>query len=266
MKKIDVSALLGTLGAPFLKQTFVHTDEQVKEVVDALVKSLISTYTTNDVIILHGCVISGTTTKAITEGAIYYNGEVYLVDAASGLTAGADTWIFAVVTTYAAGDPVTYDDSTSHNQHRIDKIAFQVGDSGSDGYIADWDDAIVKNIFDVIYGTWIDATPYLTNSYTAGPSRAFKYRKSIDGTVQFRGGLQSPASGSNIQFMTLPSDLRPGSTWQFPSCGNNSSSGNYVMTIINSTGICSIQHTTGGTTFIGNTEEFNIFAEWSVND
>lgn len=144
MKKINVSALLGTLGAPYLKQTFIHNDEQVEELGDALVKSLLGSYTTDDLIILHGCVISGTTTKAITAGAIYYNGEVYLVDAATGLTAGADTWVFDIVTTYAAGDPVTYDDESTHNQHQIDKIAFQVGTTGSG--IADWDSTTVKSL------------------------------------------------------------------------------------------------------------------------
>lgn len=207
MKKIDVSALLGTLGAPFLKQTFVHTDEQVKEVVDALVKSLISTYTTNDVIILHGCVISGTTTKAITEGAIYYNGEVYLVDAASGLTAGADTWIFAVVTTYAAGDPVTYDDSTSHNQHRIDKIAFQVGDSGSDGYVADWDDAIVKYLALIQRGDWVNAT--MLNSWTVGGGGVMRFKKDIFGNVSVQGVVVAPNGTDNVNIFTLPTGYRP---------------------------------------------------------
>lgn len=175
MKKIDVSALLGTLGAPFLKQTFVHTDEQVKEVVDALVKSLIGTYTTNDLIILHGCVITGTTTKAITAGAIYYNGEVYLVDAASGLTAGADTWIFAIVTTYAAGDPVTYDDSTTHNQHQIDKIAFQVGVGGAG--IANWDGVTVKlkrQIKVIPIGDW---DMYTNSSVTIAHGLSDRWRK-----------------------------------------------------------------------------------------
>ncbi len=190
MKKINVTPLTGTLGAPFLKQTFVHTDEQVAEVVDALVKGLIGAYTDDDLIILHGCVITGTTTKAITAGAIYYNGEVYLVDAASGLTGGAG-WIFAIVTTYAAGDPVTYDDATTHNQHQIDKIVFQIGDSGSDGYIADWDAATVKavsRVIDISAGVSADIF---------GRNVTVKFLVDMTGTT---------TTGSTI--FTLPSNLR----------------------------------------------------------
>jgi len=262
MKKIDVSALTGTRGAPFLKETFVHTDSQVQEVVDALVKGLIGTYTAGDLIILHGCVITGTTTKAITSGAIYYDGEVYIVDAASGLTAGANTWIFDIVTTYESGDPVTYDDGSTHNQHQIDKIAFQVGASGSG--IADWDNTTVKTVQEIQEGVWVDGTSLLSSGWTVAPANVFQYKVDIYGNVTFRGVIKSPSSGTTFQWI-VGNPFAPQNSLQYVSCGT-AATGNVYVIVVNSNGNISVSSASGGTAFIGNNKEFVVNLQWRLDE
>jgi hypothetical protein len=64
-----------------------------------LVKALVGPYTTNDLIILWGCEISATVpgTSSITEGAIFYNEQVYKVPAdASIITTGSQTLVFKI--------------------------------------------------------------------------------------------------------------------------------------------------------------------------
>lgn len=265
MKKIRVTDLTGTAKAPFIKQTFIHTDEQVKEIADAIVKGLIGTYTTNDLIVLYGCVISGAGPYAITAGAIYYNGEVYLVDAASGLTpGGGQTLVFNIVTTYASGDPIKYQDGSLHNQHQIDKIALQVGASGSG--IADYNASNIYNYNTLSDGLWLDGTGLLANSYTISSGRVFQYKKSASGVVTMRGALLSPPSGTSTLFITgLPVGLRPTHSQQYTSCGTNSSGGNYLITI-NSNGTCAVQNTTGGTSFIGTGANFIVNCEWRIDE
>jgi len=92
-----------------------------------LVTALLGAYTENDVIVLHGCVITGTTPKAITAGAVFYNGQVYKVAAATGITASG-TWIFAI--------------KSDVNPYQVE---FKGGSGVTTGFIANWDDVIRFN-------------------------------------------------------------------------------------------------------------------------
>ena len=144
MKKIDTSFDSSVLGRPFLSRSLDHVQQAYTEIVDALTKGLLGSYTTNDVIILYGCVFTGTDpgARTMTAGSIYYNGEVYLVSAASFTTTGSDIPLWTIVTTYPGADPVTFSDgSTTHNVHKIIKfvlVAGPVGGSGVTGYVADY--------------------------------------------------------------------------------------------------------------------------------
>lgn len=99
---------------------------QLEKIQEDFITGFLGGYTTGDLIVLHGCVISGSTTKAITAGAIFYNGQVYKVASASGIT-GASTWVFAIKNTV---DPY--------------QIEFKGGNTGTG--IADWDAATIKSL------------------------------------------------------------------------------------------------------------------------
>lgn len=97
---------------------------QVEKANEELVKCLLGTYTTNEVVILQGCVITGTTSKSITAGSLFYNGQVYKVAAASSITTGT-TWIFAL--------------KTDVNPYQVE---FKAGASGTG--IANWDSTSIS--------------------------------------------------------------------------------------------------------------------------
>lgn len=63
------------------------------------VLSQIGNYTADDLIVLYGCMVSANIpgTSAITAGAIYYNGNIYRVDAdAAIITTGSQTLVFKI--------------------------------------------------------------------------------------------------------------------------------------------------------------------------
>ena len=120
----------------FYGKTFTHFREGLVEVAYSLARGLVGNYSTGDVVILWGCVSSGTTSGAstawaVTAGAIFYNDEVYLVPASNGVFTGANVLVGNVVTAYASGDPVPLDDLSLVNQHQIKTIVLNQGTSGS---------------------------------------------------------------------------------------------------------------------------------------
>jgi hypothetical protein len=146
MKKIETSNITGSQDAPFIKATFDHLNEANQNATSEIIKGMLGAYTTGDVIILYGCEVSGTIgpgTAAVTAGAIYYNGEIYQVDAnASISTSGAQTLVWSVATTYRAGDPIQWSDGVNRNLHQIDKFVLAAGLSGSG--IANYNATTVK--------------------------------------------------------------------------------------------------------------------------
>ncbi len=147
MKKIETTNIAGTQDAPFIKATFDHLNEANLNSTSDIIKGLLGTYTTNDIIVLFGCVVTATIpgTSSITAGAIYYNGEIYEVDAnASLVTTGSDILVWGIATTYRAGDPIKWSDGENRNLHQIDKFALSAGLSGSG--LANYNGATVKTI------------------------------------------------------------------------------------------------------------------------
>lgn len=181
MKKIDTTNISGLAKAPFIKDTHDHIKESIQESTGNIVKGLLGSYTTGDLIVLYGCVVSATIpgTSSITAGAIYYNGEIYEVDASASLiTTGSDTLVWGVVTTYLAADSsLTWSDGVIRNLHRIDKLALSAGASGSG--IANYNGATVKTlpsfqpkskIIDI--GDWnMDSTSTISVAHGLTPSK-----------------------------------------------------------------------------------------------
>lgn len=140
MKKIDTSNVTSTSRQPFLGRSITHMTEGITENDDSIIQGILSgmniSYTSNDVIILYGCVNSGSNSGAgnpytVSAGAVYYNGEVYQVDAASGVISGSNVVIGTLTTTYQTGDPVTMTDGATKNVHQIRKFVISQGTSGT---------------------------------------------------------------------------------------------------------------------------------------
>lgn len=138
MRIIDES-LIPTGDAIYFKQgTWTHLQKAYKEALDAIVQSLIGNgYDNSKYYILHGCVATGTDpgARTITAGAIFYNGEIYLVPAASFTTTGADVPVGNITVSYNTTDysvdPQMTAGGVSVSVHAIRTIVFTAGASGS---------------------------------------------------------------------------------------------------------------------------------------
>ena len=134
MKDIDYSLETPTSGQPLSGESFAHMRDGINETTAAIVKGLMSgAYSANDVVIIYGCVDSGTAgvTYNISAGAVLYNGEIYLVDATGVLTISGNVAVATIATTYNAIDPVTFTDLTTHSVHRIKKVSIALATSGT---------------------------------------------------------------------------------------------------------------------------------------
>ena len=146
MKKLDTTPITTSVGFPPKEGTWQHLQEAHQETTSANLRGQIRGMTadSSQAYILHGCeyrVSSGNYT--VTAGAIFYNGEVYLVDAVSSTTVPTlPTKVIAkITTTYftnAIADPVTMSDTSTENMHEIRKIVIENGTSSTTGYIADF--------------------------------------------------------------------------------------------------------------------------------
>ena len=194
MKFIDdshVVAGLRELGATI--ETFLHMQENAQEIVDAIARGLLQNNQA-DIIILYGCVNSGSgTTYTISAGAVYYQGEIYQVPAFSGTATGGDVPVLSVVTTYRSGDPVIYSDTNTFNTHGIRKMNFAFAASGSG--LADFGD-----LNSLAKPKWTNLT--LQNGWTNGGLNPPRYRINAIGQLELAGVINSNAA-SNPVFATL---------------------------------------------------------------
>lgn len=139
MKILKTSDITASIAMPVKKGTLDHIQAAYKEGMDAIAKAFINflgiAYNASNFYILHGCANSGTGSDYnISAGAIFYNGEIYLVDATTFTAAGGETCVGIITTTYFAADeadPVTFTDGILRNVHEIRKIVFASGVSGS---------------------------------------------------------------------------------------------------------------------------------------
>lgn len=135
MKKLDVTPI--TNSAQFFpkKGTLEFLQLAFREGFTELIKSLIGpAYSTSTMYILRGVVDTGThPTYTTTEGVVFYNGEYFLIDAASFTATGADVAVFSIITTQYTtdADPCTFSDATTHNIHNIRKMQLTAGATGS---------------------------------------------------------------------------------------------------------------------------------------
>ncbi len=134
-RKFETTDIVSPAAAYLRADSFTHVNTAFNELTNAIVRGLLSSYTTNDVIILNGCVVSGTVVApgpaAITAGQVFYNGRVYEVDAVASLVlSGAQVPVFTIVESLQGGQ-TTFTDRNDYDFQVIEKVAMTAGLSGS---------------------------------------------------------------------------------------------------------------------------------------
>jgi hypothetical protein len=137
---MNITSFTLTGGRPIKEDSYAHMQSGIME---AFANMLKATGTSRpEGVILFGCEITLTTTAVsndtaeITAGAVYIDGEIYTVDAASGIQRGAgDTFVFNVVST-TASPSLTYFDATTQNPHLVRKAELTfVASGGASAYM-----------------------------------------------------------------------------------------------------------------------------------
>jgi hypothetical protein len=147
MKSIDTTNIAGAAKAPFIKVTHDHYKASIKETGGNIIVGL-TNYTTNDVIILWGCTVTANIggTSTVTEGAIFYNNEIYNVEANASISSPANTLVWNIVDSYEASDStLQWSDGNIRDLHMDSKFVLSNAVSGSG--IADYNAATVRPIY-----------------------------------------------------------------------------------------------------------------------
>lgn len=133
MKTLDLSAVTPSIGIIPQKDTVEHITSSYLEGVASLAKSMIPTsWLTGKLVILHGCVATGTNpgARTLTAGAVFYNGEVYQVPAASFTTTGLQIGIWTLQDVNTGTESKLTDGSDVHVLIN-NQFVFAAGLSGS---------------------------------------------------------------------------------------------------------------------------------------
>lgn len=202
MKQIKTSDIVTGAGFPVKKGTIDLWKEALLETANAIVKGMV--YDPSVPIILFGCENStAPPTYTLTAGAIYFNGEVYLVPAVTFTAAG--TAVATVTTTNivaADADPVKFSNQVNHNVHEDRTIVIVDAVSGS----GDFDLADALRV-----GEWQQYSPSIValdtsgNVVVGGVSATVNAYWRIDGqTIGITGLLNSIATLVNTSQIVIP--------------------------------------------------------------
>ncbi len=135
MRILDTSSITDSSEFPVKQGTLVFLQAAYTEIVAAVMQALLSpSYNPSTVYVLFGCINSGTSPfYNITAGAVFYQGEIFIVPATSFTATGTNVGIFQIVTTQFTtnADPVTFTDLTVRNVHNIRQVQIVQGASGS---------------------------------------------------------------------------------------------------------------------------------------
>ena len=150
MKILDVTMVTDSKQFFPKEGTLVFLQDAYKEQLSNLAQSLISglgnAYSSSTVYVLWGVVNSGSGSNyVISAGAVFYNGEIFSVDAVSLTVSGGNIPVANIVTTQYTvnADPVTFSDSTTANIHNIRKVSIGSGTAGSG--ISNYTDFVALN-------------------------------------------------------------------------------------------------------------------------
>lgn len=212
MKKVDTSnIILGTRRMGFNKAVLDHLQEAFTDLISDMMIGILAN--ASGVTIIRGIVNSGSLpTYTITAGTVFYNGEMFEVDAFSGTATGADVAVLTLETTYRAGDPIKYSDNNEFNTNAIRKLKWGFGLTGTG--IVDFS-ALQVNLKTTVAGKLSSAAGAVLTANLADDSVT---NDKANSTI-FRGALYSPASTDcdtfevgSIQVVTGASSNAPDAT------------------------------------------------------
>lgn len=141
MRNLKTSDITNSVAFPVKGGTLFHVQKAYQEALSETVKGLTgSGYNSTVMYILNGLVNTGTyPTYNISAGSVFFNGEVYLVDAATFTLTGANQAVCKIVTSFftdPTADPVQFTDGINRNVHEIRKVVLSqdLGGSGISNY------------------------------------------------------------------------------------------------------------------------------------
>lgn len=135
MRKLDTTPITNAARVFIKKGTLDHLQFAYQEAFNAVVLSMIGfDYDPTKIYILFGCVNGGIAPAVnISAGAVFYNGEVYLVPATNFFLAGGQVSVpMGQLNFYNQNaDPVTFTDNSQHSVHQIRTMSIVGAASGS---------------------------------------------------------------------------------------------------------------------------------------
>lgn len=136
MKKLITTAITDQIGMPVKSGTLDHIQAAYQEAISESVKACIgSGYNSGVAYILNGLVNSATHPSYNTNaGSIFFNGEVYLVDAANFTLTGGQTAVLVLNEAFTPApnaDPVEFTDGIVRNIHLVRKAVLTPTAAGS---------------------------------------------------------------------------------------------------------------------------------------
>lgn len=142
MRKLNTSAITTSIAMPVKSGTWDHLQAAYTETISELVKGMAGPgYSDSTMYILNGLVNSSShPTYNLSAGSVFFNGEVYLVDAVNFTVSGPNQAVCKVVTTQFSGinaDGVQFTDGVTRNIHDIRKVQVvaDLGGSGISNYL-----------------------------------------------------------------------------------------------------------------------------------
>jgi hypothetical protein len=136
MRKLNMSSITTSVAMPVKSGSLEHIQNAYTEAIAESIKGLTGAgYSPATMYILNGMVNSGTfPTYNITAGSVFYNGEIYLVDAATFTLTGPQVAVCKIITTQFSGtnaDAVQFTDGIGRNVHDIRKVQLSADLAGS---------------------------------------------------------------------------------------------------------------------------------------
>lgn len=196
---------------PIKSGTLDHVQAAYAEAIAEAVKSVVGNSYSNSVMyILNGLVNSSShPTYNLSAGSVFFNGEVYLVDAVNFTVTGSNIAVCSIVTTQFIGtnaDGVQFTDGVTRNVHDIRKVAISaaLGGSGISNYVDGQRINSNRPDANIIAGTGIGVSGSypnitVTNTAPAQPSPVLAYRKVFLGDLNTNptDGYTTLLAGSN---------------------------------------------------------------------
>jgi len=173
MKKVLSNGITSSSQQPYTKKTHEWYNSMASEAAEALVKALIpaSAYT-GKLVILSGCKLTGTNpgARTVSGGWVWYDGEIFRVNADSFTTSGSEIGVWSIDTT---STNLTFSDSASKPVHQERTFVISNGLAGSG--LFDEDESVSKGPYLMDYAIVAPSTFY---TGTGGVGLAFPNKQS----------------------------------------------------------------------------------------